>query len=430
MFIFKFLFLLSHSLLPVAESFRDYIDTETLEGDNKYDAGEHGLQEAEKGVIFVSFPPVLHLHLMRFQYDPITDNSVKFNDRFEFYERINLDDYLQTPRKAGDAEGPADYTLHAVLVHSGDNHGGHYVVYINPLGDGRWCKFDDDVVSRCTKAEAIEHNYGGVDDDITLHAKHCSNAYMLVYIRDSEMPKVLDEIRETEIPAELIDRLHEERRMEQVRRRERSEVNTYMGVNVLLEDYFEGHQTTDLFDAERVQYRVFKLKKTQTVAELVDMLAEEFRTRPDRLRIWPLLQRHIQITRLAAFEWQDEQHKPLINCSDLANPWTIFVELQRPDLGDPMAALPPFDKEHQVLLFFKFYAPAQKRLNFCGHGYYAFTSRVADLVPDLCARAGFAPGTRLTMYEEQGANIVQRIGNQAETLDRLLRVSGKVGSCI
>ena len=31
-------------------------------------------------------------------------------------------------------------------VHSGDNHGGHYVVFINPLGNGHWCKFDDDVV--------------------------------------------------------------------------------------------------------------------------------------------------------------------------------------------------------------------------------------------------------------------------------------------
>lgn len=79
----------------VAESFHDYITTELLDGDNKYDAGEHGLQDAEKGVIFASFPPVLHLHLMRFQYDPITDCSVKFNDRFEFYEKISLEPYLQ-----------------------------------------------------------------------------------------------------------------------------------------------------------------------------------------------------------------------------------------------------------------------------------------------------------------------------------------------
>ncbi len=63
---------------------QDYVATETLDGDNKYDAGEHGHQEAEKGVIFASFPPVLHLHLMRFQYDPVTDCSIKFNDRYLF----------------------------------------------------------------------------------------------------------------------------------------------------------------------------------------------------------------------------------------------------------------------------------------------------------------------------------------------------------
>lgn len=55
--------------------------------------------------------------------------------RFEFYEKINLESYLQTPEPTR-----ADYTLHAVLVHSGDNHGGHYVVFINPKGDGKVCR--------------------------------------------------------------------------------------------------------------------------------------------------------------------------------------------------------------------------------------------------------------------------------------------------
>jgi ubiquitin carboxyl-terminal hydrolase 7 len=116
----------------IYESFKDYVTVETLEGENKYDAGKNGLQEAQKGVVFEKFPPVLHLHLMRFQYDPQTDSNIKINDRYEFFETIDLDAFLDTPEST-----PAKYLLHAVLVHSGDNHGGHYVVFINPKLDGK-----------------------------------------------------------------------------------------------------------------------------------------------------------------------------------------------------------------------------------------------------------------------------------------------------
>lgn len=37
--------ILTHFLYPaVFESFKDYVAVEQLDGDNKYDAGEHGLQ--------------------------------------------------------------------------------------------------------------------------------------------------------------------------------------------------------------------------------------------------------------------------------------------------------------------------------------------------------------------------------------------------
>jgi hypothetical protein len=34
---------------------------------------------------------VLHLHLKRFEYDPVRDANVKINDRFEFHEEASAD---------------------------------------------------------------------------------------------------------------------------------------------------------------------------------------------------------------------------------------------------------------------------------------------------------------------------------------------------
>ena len=161
-----------------------------------------------------------------------------------------------------------------MLVHSGDNHGGHYVVFINPKGDGKWCKFDDDVVSRCTRAEAVEANFGGQDDEMNLTVRHSTNAYMLVYIRESDLKNVLQDGKEDDIPAELVERLQEEKRIENLRRKERNEAHLYMNVDVITEDAFNGHQGTDLFDQEKVTPHSFKLKKQATLKELLELLAE------------------------------------------------------------------------------------------------------------------------------------------------------------
>ncbi|XP_064818415.1 ubiquitin carboxyl-terminal hydrolase 7-like, partial [Oncorhynchus masou masou] len=145
----------------IFESFKDYVAVEQLDGDNKYDAGEHGLQEAEKGVKFLTFPPILHLQLMRFMYDPQTDQNIKINDRFEFPEQLP---WMSFSRRLTLRTRPTTSCMPCWST---------------------WCKFDDDVVSRCTKEEAIEHNYGGHDDDLSV--RHCTNAYMLVYIRESKL---------------------------------------------------------------------------------------------------------------------------------------------------------------------------------------------------------------------------------------------------
>ena len=166
------------------------------------------------------------------------------------------------------------------------------MVFINPQGDGKWCKFDDDVVSRCTKKEAIDHNFGGEGEEL-MTARHCTNAYMLVYIQQSRQQEILGLVTQADIPEAISERLQEEKRIEAIRRKEKNEAHLYMSVKVLLEDAFYGHQGNDLFDVETAPSFEFKIKKSATLREFLNTVAEDMRWPVERLRPWPLSHRWV-----------------------------------------------------------------------------------------------------------------------------------------
>lgn len=183
------------------DSFKDYIQVETMEGDNKYFAEGYGLQDAKKGVIFESFPQVLHLQLKRFEYDFQRDAMMKVNDRYEFPEIWDASPYLS---ESADRSEPWVYHLHGVLVHSGDLNAGHYYAFLKPTKEGQFFKFDDDRVIRATQREAMEENFGGDYTNLSngnapqrnpytrqWSAKRSMSAYMLVYIRESRLDNIL-----------------------------------------------------------------------------------------------------------------------------------------------------------------------------------------------------------------------------------------------
>ena len=95
----------------------------------------HGLVDAQKGCSFRSFPPVLHLHLKRFEYDPMRDANVKINSSFEFHEEIDLAPYLE--QGTDGTQQPMRYLLHSVLVHQGDVHGGALLCLCAPRLQGQ-----------------------------------------------------------------------------------------------------------------------------------------------------------------------------------------------------------------------------------------------------------------------------------------------------
>jgi ubiquitin carboxyl-terminal hydrolase 7 len=186
------------------ESFQDYVAVETLDGENKYAAEGLGLQDAKKGIIFEAFPPVLHLQLKRFEYDIQRDAMVKINDRHEFPVEIDLGEFLA---QEADRSQPWVYRLHGVLVHAGDLHGGHYFALIKPDAGSRWLKFDDDRVTPVTDREVLEENFGeSAAQQARAPArtiKRFTNAYMLVYIRESALADVLPPFTDEDTPVHL-----------------------------------------------------------------------------------------------------------------------------------------------------------------------------------------------------------------------------------
>ncbi|KAI8638136.1 hypothetical protein BD408DRAFT_423510 [Parasitella parasitica] len=202
------------------DSFKRYVDKETMYGENKYMAEGYGLQDACKGVSFESFPPVLHLQLKRFEYDMQRDTMVKINDHHVFPDEINLEEFHSTPSKN---PNDCNYVLHGVLVHSGDIDGGHYFALLKPERDGKWFRFDDDRVTPVTLREVFEDNYGDdplraanandddpkvlTDDQIRCTSarslKRFTNAYMLVYFQETKLDEILSPIANEGIPKHL-----------------------------------------------------------------------------------------------------------------------------------------------------------------------------------------------------------------------------------
>ena len=104
--------------------------------------------------------------------------------------------------------------------------------------------------------------------------------------------------------------------------------------------------------------------------------------------------------------------------ADNSQKWTVFLETVLPDSG--VQHLPEFDKDSDVLLFFKLYDPRMKKLHYCGHHYMSISDKIQSLLPVLCDRAGFSPGTELMLFEEIKPNYLEKIEDFDKPLEKVL----------
>ena len=136
----------------IYSSFDKYVEPVLLNGDMQYDAGIYGKQDAEKYVRFQKLPSVLQIQLKRFEYNPSRGMMTKINEKFEFYNEIDLNPYVIN---CGEFN---KYKLFSVMVHSGTLGKGHYSSFISPNLDNNWYQFNDATVDKALIKQAIEAN--------------------------------------------------------------------------------------------------------------------------------------------------------------------------------------------------------------------------------------------------------------------------------
>lgn len=390
----------------VYDSFEKYTEVEMLEGDNKYCAeGFQELQNARKGIKFLKLPLVLQLHLKRVDFAGYT--AVKINDRYEFETELNLSRFVEN------SDGTDIYMLQAVLVHSGDVNGGHYHVFIRPdidLSDdaprkpSQWFKFDDEAVTLATENAAVADNFGvggekdihrrgpGLEDDLSnggvnggqtlppnvfqtrsrqiTQSKRLSNAYMLQYLRKSDIPYLLKPQSESDVPKELSARINKEREEEEQRKRDLTQQHLYMYIAVATNEDMVAHHGADLVNWEKV--RQLRVKRALQLGELKARLQHEGLVRDaHRMRLW--------------------------KCSGRQN------DTIRPDslVAGGLESLPITDSTNRDPLTTSYNVPL-----YAGrHGYYGQEDIVRMFAEDLCSPFCRAPGQSYTSYINAGPKV-------------------------
>ncbi|KAI9647182.1 ubiquitin-specific protease ubp15 [Ciborinia camelliae] len=408
----------------IEASFQDYIQVETMDGDNQYFAGEnYKLQDAKKGVIFESFPEVLHLQLKRFEYDIERDAMMKVNDRYEFPDTFDAAPYLSDD---ADKSESWVYKLHGVLVHSGDLNAGHYYAFIKPEKDGWFYKYDDDKVTKATMREVLEDNYGGEMPPINGQVLDASqkpiirhnSAYMLVYIREARLEEVLFPVTNKDTPSHLQRRLEEEAAFKEARRKEREEQHLYLTVRVITNETYAAHGGHDLtmfdrsYDEDPAAAKSFKLLKKCTIRELIKLIAEDSGGDPRGLRVWCMVNRQNKTTRpdvplMDMDQSIEEAHLKLAGSkTQELRLWAEPAEAID-SMGNAIWPTHQLTKEgsspsrsDEILLFLKWFDVDTQSLSGRGHVYISSQRRVEELAPIILKRMGWPEDTKLKLYEE------------------------------
>ncbi|OHS93436.1 hypothetical protein TRFO_11872 [Tritrichomonas foetus] len=121
--------------------------------------------KVNKSIQITSAPPVVVIHLKRFEYNIKERERLKLDKVFKFpLDKLDIGFLCKESNEAV-------YTLNGIIVHSGTAIGGHYTSFVKI--NGQWWKFNDTEVVKVSKKDVESSAYGG---------NSLSSAYALFYV--------------------------------------------------------------------------------------------------------------------------------------------------------------------------------------------------------------------------------------------------------
>lgn len=142
----------------IVDALKGLTRTETLHGvvNNK---GE--IVTAQKQIQIDSLPPILILHLKRFQFDTEGHGTVKIWKKVGYPLELDIPREVLAPSRRTET-GLPKYKLTGVVYHHGKNATtGHYTVDVRRQDDREWIRLDDTVIRRVRSEDVVD---GGAEE--------------------------------------------------------------------------------------------------------------------------------------------------------------------------------------------------------------------------------------------------------------------------
>lgn len=367
------------------ESFDAYTAHDKLVGDNQYDAESFGKQDAIMGTEFKEFPSILHLHLSRFEFDLAKFRNYKLNDYFSFPETIDLTKYIAMNVEATKSNV---FDLYGVLVHSGGVSGGHYFAFLRTSTKHDWYKFNDSLVTKVTKEQAIDDNFGG--NMPNSNSPKSYSAYMLIYIRREDVNDIFAPVSDDMIPQHIIDYVQHALEEEQAKIGEQITKIHSVPLTIVPDSVVEQNVMLGIngFKPQN-QIEPINVNKEMKMDEVYNVVAKHVNLPGDKIRIFLSTMDPLHYLPTSFIRPSDSIVSDV--CSQENN--VLFV--QKLDEGENLIL-----DQNQMKLYLKFYFPEEEApIQYIGTIIIDKTKPVSSIFDEVCSRVGMEKNNLIAFRE-------------------------------